>query len=170
MAIDPTQRGYAMSAVASAIEVLTGNPVRLHWCVDLDAHKLTYNQHDPTNTNPAQEWGKILERFRTALDAQTFDAEHDGKYDTRAEVALTLWTSLKSDLAHMNGKRVVVDFYIPWSGNLTQIAGRPTPIGVWRLQPTKPKVRSGPNKVAGPEREGDAVPMASEWWDGSVPF
>lgn len=144
--LQPSSAGYAKALAAAALHVLTGKPHRLVWEVDAE-RDIVLPKGDPTAPD-AGEWGAVLMRFRSALDAQPH-----GQY--KAKIVLALITNTPS-----HGRCRAV-FAIPWNINFTCF-GRKPPLGRWKIE-ALPPYRSGLQDC-----EGDMAP-ADFWYDG-IPF
>lgn len=149
-------RGTAFALVAIAIELLTGEPQRLCWVVDLKTDvtltpdDLASHPTDPAEPSPKGSWGDLLYRLRAALDNQEW-----GSFDCE----FVLWLHIhvrSSDTWHW------ALYTIPWKIDLTRIPGRTPPAGRWLLQ------RRPPMQPRSFDREGD-LPIG-DWWMDGAPF
>jgi hypothetical protein len=113
-----------MALTAAAIEVLTEQPQRLWWCVDLkrdigpDAEKVI---------EPGSPWGetpfaKVLMELKQALDSQTWASPCTLGYVIRCELPST-------------GRVVDLDLWGGYNVDVVRFTRRSPPVGVWRWGP-----------------------------------
>lgn len=159
--LPPGERGQAMAIAAFALEALTGSPIRLHWCVDID-RDVGRNAYDPFNPSrpypgptmePVNTWGAYLNRLRNALDAQPWHQHY------KAQIALVCRHTTGS-----TGRQILTTWDLPWCVNFARLAKASPPVGVWRLAALPPPAHPPESH----RRQGDQLPDMF-WFDG-IPF
>ena len=161
-----TDRGVALALAAVLVEAITGERLRFHWLIDLDAENLAYDPNRLIDTTTdLWQLDQLMESFRGYIDQQPPWPEHLYKpFGDRCQLCITVNHTLAR-----GQRRVQTTFHIPaCSANLTALSGTPPPVGQWLIWPEPPR-RESQGPLERDDCVGDRIPDDPAWiWQ--IPF